>query len=249
MLWIIGGTSETRRFIEEIRGQLTYVITVATESGRAVLPQGEPVVVGRMNAEQMGAFVQEYRISVVADLTHPYAVEVSQNARHACQQLRIPYFRYVRERAEWQNAICVKSLEACLDFLQTVSGTVFFTTGSKHLADFQSVRGANRFVFRVLPTIPSLQECVNAQIAMQDIVAIFGVCSEELNAAMFREYQARYVVMKDSGETGGTPEKLRACTRLSITPVVIVRTDEEGISDLNRLAALVLNQGQFSPDI
>ena len=84
---------------------------------------------------------------------------------------------------------------------------------------------------------------------MQDIVAIFGVCSEELNVAMFREYQAQFVVMKDSGDTGGTPEKLRACARLRITPVVIVRTDEEGISDLNRLAALVLNQGQFSPDI
>ena len=249
MLWIIGGTSETRRFIEEIRGYTTYIITVATESGRAVLPEDEPVVVGRMNAEQMRAFTQTYSISVVADLSHPYAVEVSQNARHACEQLHITYFRYVRERTELQNAICVTSLEACLDFLQTVSGTVFFTTGSKHLADFQRVRGGNRFVFRVLPTISSLQECANAHIAMQDIVAIFGVCSEELNIAMFRDYKARYVVMKDSGETGGTPEKLRACARLDITPVIITRISEDGISDLERLAALVLEADQVSPEL
>ena len=97
-------------------------------------------------------------------------------------------------------------------------------------------------MFRVLPTIPSLQECANAGVAMQDIVAIFGVCSEELNVAMFRDYQARYVVMKDSGETGGTPEKLRACAQLGITPVVITRTDEDGISDLDQLAGIVLTR-------
>ncbi len=246
MLWIIGGTAETKRFIEQLRGRLAYIITVATDSGRAALPEGEPVVVGRMDADRMGAFAREHGISMVADLSHPYAVEVSQNARRTCQQLCIPYFRYLRERAELQNAVLVDSLDACLNFLQTVSGTVFFTTGSKHVADFQRMRGVNRFVFRVLPTVSSLQECASAGVAMQDIVAIFGVCSEELNVAMFRDYQARYVVMKDSGDTGGTPEKLRACARLGITPVVIARADEDGISDLDRLAAIVLAQGQFS---
>ncbi len=247
MLWIIGGTSETRRFIEKLRERLTYVITVATDSGRAALPEGEPVVVGRMDVDRMCAFAREHRIAMVADLTHPYAVEVSRNARDACERLGIPYFRYIRERAELQNAILVGSLDECVSFLKNVNGTVFFTTGSKHIADFQRARGANRFVFRVLPTISSLQECANARVDMRDMIAIFGVCSEELNVAMFRDYQARYVVMKDSGDTGGTPEKLRACARLGITPVVIIRPDEEGIPDLDRLAAIVLKQGQFTP--
>ena len=31
---------------------------------------------------------------------------------------------------------------------------------------------------------------------------------------MFKEYGANYVIMKDSGSTGGTMEKIKACERI-----------------------------------
>ena len=74
---------------------------------------------------------------------------------------------------------------------------------------------------------------------MKDIVAVLGPVSEALNIAMFQEYHSEYVVMKDSGKTGGTPQKINACRKLGITSVLICRKDEEGISDLDVLAEMI----------
>jgi precorrin-6A/cobalt-precorrin-6A reductase len=146
----------------------------------------------------------------------------------------------VRERAKIDDAVYLSSLENCVEFLKNVQGCVFFTTGSKNIRDFQEVRGANRFVYRVLPTSSSISECTKHHVTMKDIIAILGPVSEELNVAMFQAYRAKYVVMKDSGEAGGTPEKLNACHRLGIVPVMIGRVDEDGISDLETLVKMIV---------
>ena len=94
MLWIIGGTSETRILLDALGGRVAAVVTVATESGKSALPAGETVIVGRMNAEQMRVFVKQYEISAVADISgtvgtgirgHAFAVaaKVSLTARRA----------------------------------------------------------------------------------------------------------------------------------------------------------------------
>ncbi len=240
MIWILGGTSETKLLLDKIRGQgFQYVITVATESGKAVLPSTEPVLVGRMDSRQMRQFLQEHTITTVVDLTHPYATEVTQNVRQVCREAQIRYLRYVRATSDTQGAVLVSSLQECLTFLRTISGCVFFTTGSTHIADFQHVRGHNRFVYRVLPTVSSLKVCHEQQVDMKDVVAAVGPFSTALNAAMFQEYQADYVVMKDSGIIGGTPEKLQACLQLGMIPVIIGRTRDEGIDTVDKLAKIL----------
>ncbi len=74
-------------------------------------------------------------------------------------------------------------------------------------------------------------------VALSDIVAMLGPFSTEFNKAMFKEYQTDYVVMKNAGAEGGTPQKLEACTQLNITPIVIGRGKDSGYSDLDRLIA------------
>lgn len=239
MIWIIGGTSETRKLLEKIRGKVHYIVTVATESGKEMLSNEDQVLVARLDVHGMKTFLQEHTITLVVDVTHPYATEVSKNARQVCQTSHIPYLRYVRETSDRKGAICVRSIEECLAFLRTITGCVFFTTGSKNIHDFQKVRGYNRFVYRVLPTSASLAVCQRYLVAMKDIVALLGPSSEELNIAMFREYGAQYVVMKDSGKTGGTPEKINACYKLGITPIIIGREDEKGITNLDLLVTKI----------
>ena len=56
---------------------------------------------------------------------------------------------------------------------------------------------------------------------------------------MFKEYDADYVIMKDSGIEGGTNEKIKACINLGIVPVVIGREKEEGIEDLDEIVELI----------
>ena len=257
MLWIIGGTAETGELLKRISGQTSYIVTVATSSGKEVLPDEEYVVVARMDSQAMCVFIRENSIDTVVDMTHPYAVEVTHNARKACQKCEVRYFRYVRERSTspgvsnfnlitkspispTNSPVFVSSIAECVEFLKWITGCTFFTTGSKNIKDFQEVRGQNRFVYRVLPTPSSIEECTKHHVEMKDIVAILGPVSEELNVAMFKGYHADYVVMKDSGKTGGTPEKLNACRRLGIVPIIIGRPDEDGISDLESLAKMLV---------
>lgn len=238
MIWIIGGTTETRQLVELLHEQnVDMLVTVATESGRAMLSNETRVIVARLDAAAMAAFIQQNGISAVADVSHPYAAAVSANARQACEHCQIPYFRYVRPSTDIHGARWAATLDDCLNLLKTLTGCVFITTGSTHVREFEQVRGRNRFVYRVLPTPESVAECLRHGVPRRDIVALLGPVSTALNAALFAEYQAAYVVMKDSGQAGGTPEKLQACQQLGITPIIIGRPPDVGIADLQELVA------------
>jgi precorrin-6A/cobalt-precorrin-6A reductase len=246
MIWIIGGTAETARVIASIRGQAAYIVTVATETGRAMLPDDSHTLVARLDYAAMLAFLQARDIRLTVDLSHPYAATVSRNARRACQTANVRYIRFIRAPSDVAGAVYLASTEDCVAWLRAVRGCVFFTTGSTHIAEFQQVRGDNRFVYRVLPTPESLAACAANQVALSDIVALLGPVSAALNAAMFAEYQAAYVVMKNSGQAGGTPEKLTACQQLGITPVIIGRPPDEGVSDLEAVVHLIVTESRMS---
>lgn len=235
MIWIIGGTSETADLIRLLDQPDNVIVTVATEAARQFI-DGAGVVVRRMGLEQMVRFITEHDIQTVVDLSHPYAFEVSENAGRASLECSVRYMRFVRQRAEPGESIRLAGIEGCMKFLKTVEGTVFFTTGSKHIGEFLSVRQNNRFVFRVLPSVESLDICNQYGLPVKDIIAALGPFSILMNRAMFSEYQADYVVMKNSGIRGGTKEKLEACRELNVIPLLIEREDETGYDNLEVLA-------------
>ena len=240
MIWIIGGTSEARQLISLLRGKKEFVATVATYSGAEMLGDRQTMV-GRMNCEEMVRFIRENSIDTIVDMSHPYALEVTQNARAAAGETGAAYIRFSRRCSDLKACTFVESIEKCVSYLEGLSGCVFFTTGIKNMRDFEKVRGANRFIYRVLPTVFSIQECVDRGIRMEDIIAILGPVSEEMNYQMFKDCKADYVVMKDSGTEGGTMEKINACMKLNITPIVILRQNEEkGIEDLDELMRILI---------
>lgn len=223
MIWIIGGTTEAREFVNRIKGKKDFIVTAATEEEREFI-DCEELRVGRMDFNDMLKFVRDNSIKLIIDLSHPYAKVVSENAKRVSEMENIKYLRYERDKTDIPSyAVYIKNLEDTLDYLRGIKGTVFFTTGSKNISDFEKVRGNNRFIYRVLPTPMSINECKKNNIQMKDIIAILGPFSEDLNFAMFKEYNADFVVMKDSGKQGGTIEKINACRRLGIKPVVIGR--------------------------
>lgn len=248
MIWIIAGTSEARELISRIKDLDDYIATIATDGGKEFL-NSEKVKIGRMNYEQMVDFCKENNISLIVDLTHPYAKIVSKNAKKVEKQLNIKYIRYVRDKVDTtSNNIYLNNYEEAYEYLSNIEGTVFFTTGSKNIGDFEKVRGNNRFIYRILPTVDSIAECKKYDISMKDIVAVLGTFSTEYNKAMFEEYNADYVIMKDSGEKGGTMEKINACEELGITPIIIGREEEKGIKDLDLLEKIIreyINNKEF----
>jgi len=239
MIWIIAGTTEGREIIDRIKDLDNYIATVATDGGKEFI-DSENLLVARMDYDEMLKFCKEHKISLIVDMTHPYARIVTENAKNIAEELGIEYIRYRRDKTDKvQNAVYLYSYEEAYEYLSNIEGRVFFTTGSKNIKDFEKIKGNNRFIYRVLPALDSIEECKKHNISMHDIIAILGPFSKEYNKIMFREYKVNYVIMKDSGEKGGTLEKIQACEELNITPIIIGRKDEEGINNLDEIEQII----------
>lgn len=241
MIWIIGGTTEGRTLVSMLEGKVDNIVTVATENGKEFLDT-ENYKVGRMTNEQMDKFVEDNNILAIVDLTHPFAKIVSENAKQIADNNKIEYVRYARESMELETGVMLDSYESAFEYLKDIEGTVFFTTGSNRIDDFQKVRGDNRFIYRVLPAKESINKCVNAEVHIRDIVAMLGPFSKEMNKLMFKEFKVEYMVTKDSGKVGGTDEKIEACLELGITPIIIRRDEEEGFRSLNDLEEYIVDK-------
>lgn len=98
--------------------------------------------------------------------------------------------------------------------MQQTDGSILLTTGSKELALYQPLSGFSERVWaRVLPIASSLEACTQAGLPSSHIFAMQGPFSEDMNAAMLRSIQARWLVTKDGGAPGGFEEKASAAKK------------------------------------
>jgi precorrin-6A/cobalt-precorrin-6A reductase len=242
LIWIIGGTSDVKKLANRIHGCADYIVTVISEEGKMEL-EGYNAIVRKMGFEDMKRFISNYKVKLIVDMSHPFAQVVSQNAREAAISSLVKYVRYLREYIHIEGCRLFDSFEDCAEYLKDKEGDVFFTIGTKNIGLFEKIKGKRRFIYRVLPTNFSIEVCKRLNIPVGDIVAMKGTFSVELNAALFKEYNVKYVVMKDSGIQGGTIEKINACKILGIEPLLIKRPKEEGVYDLEEIVLKVKELG------
>ncbi|MDO4173221.1 MAG: precorrin-6A reductase [Eubacteriales bacterium] len=229
---IFAGTSEGRTLCEQLsQAGLCATVCVATEYGKAVLTEmpGITVHTGRMTAQQMTDFLQGAALAV--DATHPYAVEVSQNIRQACQAAGCRYIRLLRPRTQAEGVVRVGSASEAAEYLAGTQGAVLLTVGSKELHCFTAVPDyAQRLWPRVLPAAASLDICKQLGFPAAHIIMMQGPFSQELNTALLHTCGAQWLVTKDTGTAGGLPEKLAAAKACGCTVILIDRPQEDGMT-------------------
>ena len=198
-------------------------------------PDAQPDIrQGRLDRAGMEALLDQVKPGMVIDATHPYAVEVTRNIRTACETR--PWIRLLRcqrdKGRERENVVSVPDLGTAVSWLKHREGNILVTTGSKELASFCELKNYRQRVYaRVLPSVESVQICRNLGYEGRHIIALQGPFSRDMNLAMIREYDCRYLVTKDGGRAGGLEEKLDAASRAGITAVLIDRPDSgQGIS-------------------
>lgn len=230
---IFAGTKDGRELAEQLCHQEKEVhIFVATEYGEAILPKEEKLHVhqGRLNAQEMEQVLADPEIGVVVDATHPYAVEVSKNIRCACESTKKTYLRMLREQEEESSdCIYVDSKEAAAEYLNRTEGNLLFTTGSKDL-DFYAgaIEDISRMYVRILADGSVVEKCSRLGLKGKQIICMQGPFSSALNEAMIKQLDAKYLLTKDTGITGGFPEKVEGAKRAGAKVVVIRRPEEEG---------------------
>lgn len=253
---IFAGTTEGRELSEYLAAAgIAHTLCVATEYGKIVLKEHPCVKVhkGRMDREEMEIYIKNGNFGAVVDATHPYAEVVTQNIRHAMQDMDIPYLRLKRESnvtSSYEKIQYFKDSVSCARALEKTDGNILLTTGSKELSVFvKFIDKKERLYARVLPGIESLQLCMDCGIAGRQILALQGPFSTQMNEAMLRQYQIKWLVTKASGNAGGYQEKLDAAQNLDI-PVFVIgcpaeqecHTFEEVCGQLEKICGQVIRR-------
>ena len=233
---VFAGTTEGYALCEFLaENRVSVYACAATEYGGSLLQENEflHVSAGRLKTEDMEELFRKENPEIVLDATHPYAAEVTKNIRTACESAGVLYQRILRPEGEKNSeAIYVESTEEAAAFLSCTEGNIFLTTGSKELAKFTGIPDYKERLFARVLSIPSvIRSCAELGIEGKHLIGMQGPFSAEINEAMLRQFQCSYLVTKDTGLAGGFPEKMEACQRCGVTPVIIGRPlKEEGLS-------------------
>lgn len=250
---IFGGTYEGRILAQFCRSEgIPAAVSVATAYGSQLL-EGE-ISTGRMEAQEMAAWINRQNISAVIDATHPFAQAVSEQIRSACTVTHTEYLRLIRTDPEalslpilqeevargkelpeefssilWADSCEEASSLLCRELSRCPEKKALLTTGSKHLSCFTAEKSLlPRLFVRVLPSVEAIQACQTAGFGGKQIIAMQGPFSLEMNQALIHAVQASYLVTKESGQTGGFYEKIRAAWLCGCQVIAIRRPQEEG---------------------
>ena len=233
---VFAGTTEGYALCEFLaENRVSVYACAATEYGGSLLQENEflHVSAGRLKTEDMEELFRKENPEIVLDATHPYAAEVTKNIRTACESAGVLYQRILRPEGEKNSeAIYVESTEEAAAFLSGTEGNIFLTTGSKELAKYTGNPDIKESIYERVLSIPSvIRSCAELGIEGKHLIGMQGPFSAEINEAMLRQFQCSYLVTKDTGLAGGFPEKMEACQRCGVTPVIIGRPlKEEGLS-------------------
>ncbi|WP_304156922.1 cobalt-precorrin-6A reductase [Fusobacterium ulcerans] len=225
MIWIIGGTKDSRIFLEKfVSADKNIVVSTATEYGGKLL-EGLPVKVvsKRLPLELMREFVEKNSIKTIVDISHPYAFEVSKNAMKVAEEFSIAYYRFEREEihiipdrfSEFQN------INDLLEYCDKLDGNILVTLGSNNIEHFSKLKNLEKFYFRILPKWDMVKKCEDNGILPKNIIAMQGPFSLNMNKAMIEQLNIKYLVTKKGGDTGGEREKIDACNEKEIEVILL----------------------------
>jgi precorrin-6A/cobalt-precorrin-6A reductase len=233
MILLIGGTAETAGFAEGLaRSGFRVLVSTATEIPLEI--GVHPKIVrrcGRLDQDAMVRLAREKAISVIVDVSHPYADAARHNAHMAASQLQIPYLTWVRPTALDGDASCsfAKDHDQAAPIAFSFARPVLLTTGSRNLAPYvqESRKTCVTLVARVLPVQESIAACRKAGIPEGHVVTGRGPFSVQENLVIIKRFGIGCLVTKDSGSVGGVREKIEAARVAGCKVVVVQRPDQQ----------------------
>jgi len=234
LILVLAGTTEGRKIAAalEKEGHRVIASTATTYGGELLRSTFGGVIISRpLNSIELLRLIKTKKIEKVIDATHPYALEISSNARQACLKAAVPYERIERttvSNLDVDNEMIIEAdnFEVAAELATTFTGNygkIFLAIGSNKLHCFAARIDSSRLVARVLPVPDSIAKCLALNIQPANIIAMQGPFDEELNKLLLRRYNAVVLVTKESGVAGGTAEKISAAQSLSIPTILITR--------------------------
>lgn len=245
MILLLGGTSETSSLAEELAGA-GYDVLVSTATDVPLAIGAHPRIQrrsGRLDEEGMADLIRDASIRGIVDATHPYAALARRTARAVSERLTIPYFTLIRPTglAESDKVFQARSHDEAARIACDAGKPVFLTTGANNLEPYarEAGKAGVPLVVRVLPEETSLDACRAAGIPEANVIAARGPFSVEDNILAMEKYRIGVIVIKDSGQSGGTPEKVEAAQKKGCRIVVVMRPADSASDAFEDISLLV----------
>lgn len=194
MILVFGGTTEGRKAVEVLEeAGSPYYYSTKTNEQDITLHHGIRLC-GAMNQEQMKVFCQEHTIQLLIDAAHPFAQELHQTIAQVAEALPIPVIRYERI-----YPLRDPDIEWIDDYSQVPTDihTLLATTGVQSISHLKWLEKLGiKVIYRILKRESSIQ-LAHEQGATDDQLCFYPQTAE-----------AEAILMKESGESGGFPEKV-----------------------------------------
>ena len=231
---ILGGTTQASDLARALatRADVEPLLSLA---GRTQNPAPAPIpcrVGGFGGVEGLATFLRDHQFDALIDATHPFAAQISANARAASAASSVPLLVFSRpawapnEGDDWSEVGGVAEAVAALG---AKPRRVFLTHGRLQLAAFAAAP-QHFYLVRAIDRPEELR-----LLPHHKFISARGPFTLEGERDIMRAERSEFLVSKNSGG-GATAAKLVAARELKIPVVLIARPQAEGAEEAARLA-------------
>jgi precorrin-6A/cobalt-precorrin-6A reductase len=234
---ILGGTSEARALAQRVADDAAYQATLSL-AGRTRNPWLPPIpfrIGGFGGVDGLRNYLASEAIEAVIDATHPFAVQMSENARLACAAARIPLA--VLTRPEWEAQAgdrwtVVDDVEQAVEALGDAPRRVLLTHGRLGLAAFARLPQHN-YLVRTIDRPDNIELLPQHRLILER-----GPFDTAAELRLLRDESIDVIVSKNSGGDATYP-KIEAARELGLAVVMIRRPRSDAVAELFDVAAVM----------
>ena len=215
MILVFGGTTEGRKAVEVLEeGGSPYFYSTKTGEQDITLHHGQRID-GALDEEAMRAFCQAQHICLIVDAAHPFASQLHQTIAQVSEALNIPAIRYERIYPERDPEITWID-----DYSQIPRDihSLLATTGVQSISKLKPLEAEGvRIYYRILQRESSIS------LALKQGVSPEQLCYYEDPQAI--PVEAETILLKESGISGGFPEKVEAAKSRGMRIIALKRPE------------------------
>jgi cobalt-precorrin-5B (C1)-methyltransferase len=219
MILVFGGTTEGRKAVEVLEeGGSPYFYSTKTGEQDITLHHGQRID-GALDEEAMRAFCQAQHIRLIVDAAHPFASQLHQTIARVSEALNIPAIRYERIYPERDPEITWID-----DYSQIPRDihSLLATTGVQSISKLKPLEAEGiRIYYRILQRESSIA------LALKQGASPEQLCYYEVPQAIPVEAEA--ILLKESGLSGGFPEKIEAAKSRGMRIIALKRPQTPAI--------------------
>ena len=213
MLLVFGGTTEGRKAVEVLEeAGKAYFYSTKTGEQELTLHHGLRTD-GALDAEAMSAFCRDHDIRLIIDAAHPFAATLHATIQEVAAAQDIPVVRY--ERIYPPRDPDITWID---DYAQvpTDISSLLATTGVQSISKLKWLEGKGIKVFYRILNRESSIALAKAQGAAADQLCYYTE-ADEIGV------EADAILLKESGESGGFTEKVKAARAKGMRVIAIKR--------------------------